>query len=172
MMKLQERQKELLFYFLCPHKHMAFIISLQAVISYFSSSITPPHACDRCNSFGIMYLCVHVSLWVYSGYIIHHYNGIWGTCAPGRRNMHHQGVICTIVHKGDCLSVLSQLSRSRYGPKIWWRDCNVWNVCVRRSMGQEYWQGYIAGGRVNAQAFSFHIILKGMPFAHNNTPRR
>ncbi len=33
--------------------------------------------------------------------VIHHYNGIWGTCAPGRRNMHHQGVICTMVHKGD-----------------------------------------------------------------------
>ncbi len=22
-------------------------------------------------------------------------------CAPGRRNMHHQGAICTMVHKGD-----------------------------------------------------------------------
>ncbi len=34
--------------------------------------------------------------------------------------------------------------------------CNVWNVCVRRSMGQEYLQGYFAGGRVNAQAFSLY----------------
>ncbi len=34
---------------------------------------------------------------------MHHYNGIWGTCAcaPERRNMHHQGAICTMVHKGD-----------------------------------------------------------------------
>ncbi len=37
--------------------------------------------------------------------------------------------------------------------------CNVWNVCVRRSVGQEYWQEYVAGGRVNAQAFSFCINL-------------
>ncbi len=36
--------------------------------------------------------------------------------------------------------------------------CNVWNVCVRRSMGQEYWQGYVAGGRVNAQAFSLEMF--------------
>ncbi len=46
-------------------------------------------------------LSVRLSVWVYSGHIIHHYNGIWGTCAPGRRNMHHQGAICTTVHKGD-----------------------------------------------------------------------
>ncbi len=32
---------------------------------------------------------------------MHHYNGIWGTCAPPGRNMHHQGAICTMVHKGD-----------------------------------------------------------------------
>ncbi len=25
----------------------------------------------------------------------------WGTCAPSGRNMHHQGAICTMVHKGD-----------------------------------------------------------------------
>ncbi len=24
-------------------------------------------------------------------------------------------------------------------------------------MGQEYWQGYVAGGRVNAQAFSYFL---------------
>ncbi len=54
--------------------------------------------------------CVYV--WVYSGHIIHHYNGIWGTCAPGGHNMYHQGAKCTMVHKGDyifwkilCLSV-------------------------------------------------------------------
>ncbi len=40
-------------------------------------------------------------MWVYSGHIIHHYNGIWGTCAPGRRNMHHHDAKCTMVHKGD-----------------------------------------------------------------------
>ncbi len=45
--------------------------------------------------------CVCLSVWVYSGHIIHHYNGIWGSCAPGRRNMHHWGAICTTVHKGD-----------------------------------------------------------------------
>ncbi len=32
-------------------------------------------------------LSVCLSLCVYSGYIMHHYNGIWGTCAPGRRNI-------------------------------------------------------------------------------------
>ncbi len=37
--------------------------------------------------------------------------------------------------------------------------CNVWNVCVRRSMGQEYWQGYVAGGHGNAQAFSSDMPL-------------
>ncbi len=44
-------------------------------------------------------LCLSVC--VYSGYIMHHYNGIWGTCAPAGRNMHHQGTICTMVQKGD-----------------------------------------------------------------------
>ncbi len=53
-------------------------------------NIITPRFGDRCNSFDSM-----------SGYIIHHYNGIWGTCAPGRRNMHHQGAICTMMHKGD-----------------------------------------------------------------------
>ncbi len=32
---------------------------------------------------------------------MHHYNGTWGTCAPSGRNMHHQGAMCTMVHKGD-----------------------------------------------------------------------
>ncbi len=44
---------------------------------------------------------VCLSVWVYSGYIMHHYKGIWGTCAPGRRGMHHSGAICTMEHKGD-----------------------------------------------------------------------
>ncbi len=44
---------------------------------------------------------VCLSVWVYPGHIIHHYNGIWATCAPGRRNLHHSGAICTTVHKGD-----------------------------------------------------------------------
>ncbi len=47
------------------------------------------------------FLSVCLSVCVYSGYIMHHYNGIWDTCAPGRRNMHHQGARCTMVHKGD-----------------------------------------------------------------------
>ncbi len=46
-------------------------------------------------------VCVCLSVWVYPGHIIHHYKGIWATCAPGRRNMHHSGAICTTVHKGD-----------------------------------------------------------------------
>ena len=33
-------------------------------------------------------VCVCVCAWVYSGYIMHHYNGIWGPCAPS-------GAICT-----------------------------------------------------------------------------
>ncbi len=35
------------------------------------------------------------------------YNGIWGTCAPSGRNMHHQGAICTMVHKGDYMQNLT-----------------------------------------------------------------
>ncbi len=30
-------------------------------------------------------LSVCLSVWVYPGHIIHHYAGIWATCAPGRR---------------------------------------------------------------------------------------
>ncbi len=44
---------------------------------------------------------VCLSICVYSGYIMHHFNGIWGTCAPAGRNMHHQGAIRMSV----CLSV-------------------------------------------------------------------
>ncbi len=53
-------------------------------------------------------LSVCLSVWVYPGHMIHHYNGRWATCAPGRRNMHHSGAICTTVHKGDY--VTSRLS--------------------------------------------------------------
>ncbi len=83
-------------------------------------------------------MCV-VCVWVYSasGYIMHHYNGIWGrpTCAPSGRNMHHQAAMCTMVHKVDyifwkiqgsliclsvCLSVCLGLLRLHYtGPWPW-----------------------------------------------------
>ncbi len=49
----------------------------------------------------VMSCHVCLSVCVYSGYIMHQYNGIWGTCAPAGRNMHHQGAICTMMHKGD-----------------------------------------------------------------------
>ncbi len=61
-------------------------------LSVLSPEILIPHHCNR---------SVCLSVCVYSGYIIHHYNGIWGTCAPSGRNMHHHGAICTMVHKGD-----------------------------------------------------------------------
>ncbi len=62
------------------------------------------------SSLQVLSVCLSVclSVWVYEGHIIHPYNGKWRTCAPGRRNMHHSGAICTTVHKGDyvfCLSV-------------------------------------------------------------------
>ncbi len=68
---------------------------------YSMSQFLHPVSAMGCNSFDIVCVCLCLCVWVYSGYIIHHYNGIWGTCAPGRRNMHQQGVICTMVHKGD-----------------------------------------------------------------------
>ncbi len=55
----------------------------------------PASAVEGIKSLPSVRLSVCPSVWVYSGYIIHHYNGIWGTCAPGRRNMHHQGALCT-----------------------------------------------------------------------------
>ncbi len=51
------------------------------------------------TEFSIACLSVRLSVWVYPGHLIHHYAGIWATCAPGRRNMHHSGAICTTVHK-------------------------------------------------------------------------
>ncbi len=56
-------------------------------------------------------VCVCVCVWVYSGYIIHHYNGIWGTCAPGRR---------TMVHKGDYVfwKIQGTLMTSRLSPYV------------------------------------------------------
>ncbi len=63
------------------------------------------HTCAQCmvGSYASLSVCLSVclSVWVYPGHIIHHFNGIWATCAPGRRNMHHSGAICTTVHKGD-----------------------------------------------------------------------
>ncbi len=55
------------------------------------------------NALGSILLSVRWFVWVYSGYIIHHYNSIWGTCAPGRRNMHHgaQGRLCFLKNSGD-----------------------------------------------------------------------
>ncbi len=102
-------------------------------------------------------LCVCVSVWVYSGYIIH-YNGIWGTCAPGRRNMHHQGAICTMVHKGDYVFWKLQGTLMIFCFGGWLKThkehTSAWVICrlspyvcvstavsVRKSMGQEYWQG-------------------------------
>ena len=37
----------------------------------------------------------------FPSYIMYHYNGILGPCAPSGRNMHHQAAMCTMVHKGD-----------------------------------------------------------------------
>ncbi len=50
---------------------------------------------------GLPSVCVFVC--VYSGYIMHHYNGIWGTCAPSGRNMHHgaQGRLYFWKNSGD-----------------------------------------------------------------------
>ena len=68
----------------------------------FTNIIFTPHVSDMLDVIVLTSsVCVCVFVWVYSGHIIHHYNGIWGTCAPGRRNMHHSGAICTMVHKGD-----------------------------------------------------------------------
>ncbi len=64
-------------------------------------------------------VCVCLQVWVYPGHIIHHYAGIWATCAPGRRNMHHgaQGGLCFLKNSGDpddflfwyvCLSVYTR----------------------------------------------------------------
>ncbi len=49
-------------------------------------TLLPPAVAEEVT-FLVASVCL--SVWVYSGHIIHHYNGIWGTCAPGRRNMHH-----------------------------------------------------------------------------------
>ena len=51
-----------------------------------------------------------LSVCVYSGYIMHHYNGIW-------RNMHHQGAICTMVHKGDSSSRSQRSKVKVVGPR-------------------------------------------------------
>ena len=110
------------------------------------------------NRYG-MSVCVCVSVCVYSGYIIHHYNGIWGTCAPGRRNMHHQGAICTMVHKGDYVFFKIHFVMS----------CDVtlrWDVMMLFDfIGQENWPvGHDTGGHVNAQAFSCCDLNYFKPF--------
>ncbi len=66
-------------------------------------TLIPSRISSRGYKIGLVCVCVCVFIcqWVYSGHIIHQYNGIWGTCAPVRRNMHHQCAICTMVHKGD-----------------------------------------------------------------------
>ncbi len=45
--------------------------------------------CAICTMGPYASLSVCLSVCVYSGYIMHHYNGIRGTCAPSGRNMHH-----------------------------------------------------------------------------------
>ncbi len=72
-------------------------VQIMGQLSKFIDFLPPALAEDVI--FSVASVCV--SVWVYSGHIRHHYNGIWGTCAPGRRNMHHQGAKCTMVHKGD-----------------------------------------------------------------------
>ncbi len=64
-----------------------------------SMGLFPPASAVESINWSCLSVCVF--LWVYSGHIIHHYNGILATCAPGRRNMHHSGAIWTTVHKGD-----------------------------------------------------------------------
>ncbi len=73
----------------------------------------------------IMHLVVSVCpfVCVYSGYIMHHYNGIWGTCAPSGRNMHHQGAICTMVHKGDIPLRVAHTYEKLVVPKVPSYDC-------------------------------------------------
>ena len=47
----------------------------------------------------------------FPSYIMYHYNGIWGSCAPSGRNMHHQAAMCTMVHKGDYIFLKIQGSQ-------------------------------------------------------------
>ncbi len=69
----------------------------------------------QCKQCLCVCLSVCLPVWVYSGHIIHHYNGIWGTCAPGRRNMHHSGAMCTTVHKRDYV-----FWKIHYAPLQWY----------------------------------------------------
>ncbi len=54
----------------------------QLHLSIIDLLVIPSHV----SSWGYKNGPVCVLVWVYSGHIIHHYNGIWGTCAPA---LHH-----------------------------------------------------------------------------------
>ncbi len=49
-----------------------------------------------------------------------------------------------------------------HGTTLWRHGMKSWHPLT--TFGQEYWQGYVAGGRVNAQAFSFVKKVVDMSF--------
>ncbi len=91
------------------------------------------------NALGSVHPPVCLCVWVYPGHIIHHYIGIWATCAPGRRNMHHSGAICTTVHKGDyvfrgsALPSAAKSNKSHYQFKVFVCVCNQWAYADNRA---------------------------------------
>ncbi len=91
-------------------KDVGFITKVSAYLHNLGQSqkmlIIALIALSKQRSNGLSSVCL--SVWVYPRHIIHHYNGIWATCAPGRRNMHHSGAICTTVHKGPRLCRVQQ----------------------------------------------------------------
>ncbi len=95
----RERIQDLYLLALVKFHHNA-VLKLRQYSFIFYTLLSPPVQVAR---WALMrhFLSVHLSVCVYSGYIMHHYNGIWGTCAPAGCKMHHQGAICTMVHKGD-----------------------------------------------------------------------
>ena len=48
----------------------------------------------------ISYVCVHSSLWVCETYDVHHLVSPRLCCAPPSCIVHHQSVLCTMLHKG------------------------------------------------------------------------
>ncbi len=81
----------------------------------FWKYIFPSRVSGRGYKIGPVCVSVGVSVWVYSGYNMHHYNGIWGTCAPSGRNFD--------VSIGKPVHI---------DPVV------LYEMCVRRSMGKEY----------------------------------
>ena len=96
--------------FLCRYTHPIYWAVSSLPIPCTSKALLPPASAVEVRIRAV-FLCVCISVWVCETYVVHHLVSAGLSCASSNCVVHHQPVLCTMVHKGDlCLSELGLTS--------------------------------------------------------------